>query len=470
MDKAALRERVDDIVGDLGELAADVWTFAEPALTETRSAAALADRLEGAGFRVTRGVGELPTAFVARAGDADGPSIGLLGEYDALPGLSQAVATERQPDPDRDAGHGCGHNLHGVGALGGALVVAEAIEEGALDGEIVYCGTPAEETLVGKAYMARAGAFDDLDAALAWHPADLSTVRLGTANALRSVEYTFSGAAAHAATQPESGRSALDAVQLMNTGIEYLREHMPDDARLHYVITDGGAAPNVVPARAAVKYFIRAPTMDGVDRLAGRVGDVAEGAALMTGTAVEPSLITATHAYRPSATVGTTVWENLAAAGPVPFAEEDRAFAQELQGTISAGDRDGRLARYPPGIRDEIADTALHSEAHAPFDQEDHSAGTADLGEVCRVTPTVQFRVAAWPVGTPPHTWQAVAASGDLGMAALPVAAKTFAGTAWDLLAEPGLLVDAASEHEAMMGPDPYEPAVPGDTDPPTPS
>lgn len=467
MNEETLCSAVDAEADRLRELARQIWETPEVALSEDESSRHLSAELEREGFDVERGIGGLPTAFVARYGTGS-PTIGVLGEYDALPGLSQAAKPEREPIREGSPGHGCGHNLHGVGALGGAIAAKRAID-GGLEGTIVYCGCPAEETLVGKPYMARAGAFDDLDAALAWHPSDLSRVRLETANALDSVEYVFEGKAAHAAAAPETGRSALDAVQLLNTGVEYLREHIPDDALLHYVITDGGDAPNVVPARAAVKYFVRAPTRSSVERLSARLDDVAEGAARMTQTEVTRRFITGCHSYRPNRTLGSEVWNTMQRVGSIDYTDADREFASELQDTVDRDTFESQLSSYPDDVIERIRGRHLYSEPVEPFDQGDHSNGTADLGEVCRITPTVQFRGATWPVGTPIHTWQAVAANGDFATKGVSFAAKVFAGTVYRLLTDPKILDEAWSEHEDRAGDREYTCSVPPDVDPPTP-
>lgn len=466
MDKDELFDDVDANGDRLQSLARQVWETPEVALEEETTADLLASELAGAGFDVKMGLGGLPTAFVAKYG-TESPTIGLLGEYDALPGLSQKVTTKREPISDGDPGHGCGHNLHGVGALGGAIAVKRAIDDGTLEGSVAYFGCPAEETLVGKVYMARAGAFDDLDAAIAWHPGDVSTVRLASANALDSIEYIFEGDSAHAATSPESGRSALDAVQLLSTGVEYMREHVHDEARFHYVVTDGGDAPNVVPSRAAVQVFVRSPTRDGVNRLSTWIDDIAEGAALMTQTEMNRRFVTGCHPYRPNETVGMQVWENMRQVEPIEYSDEERAFAEELRAQISESDRESRLERYPRDLRERIRERTFYTKPVEPFDRDDHSPGTADLGEVCAVTPTVQFRGAAWPVGTPPHTWQAVAASGGFGTRAVVFAAKVAAGTVYDLLESPSILADAAAEHEAATGNSEHESPVPEDVDSP---
>jgi aminobenzoyl-glutamate utilization protein B len=291
MTKDTIHERIEERRTDLVSLTRELWENPELGLQETESADLLATRLADEGFTVNRGVGGMPTAFVASYG-TEGPTIGILGEYDALPGLSQKSVARKEPVDEGAPGHGCGHNLFGVGSLGAAIAVKEAIERDDVDGTIRYYGCPAEETLVGKVYMARAGVFDGLDAALTWHPSHVSAPWKARSLAMNSIEYSFSGQSAHAADSPESGRSALDAVELMNTGVEFMREHIIDDARIHYSITDGGGAPNVVPAEASVWYFVRAPSRKGVDRITDWLDEVAEGATLMSQTTVDRRFLT----------------------------------------------------------------------------------------------------------------------------------------------------------------------------------
>ena len=266
MQSEALFEAVEAERDRLYGLADRIWSTPELGLHEEESSAALADALADAGFDVETGIGGMPTAFRAEYGTG-GPRIGLLGEFDALPSLSQTVNAERDPVEDGAPGHGCGHNLFGTAGVGAAIAVKRAIESGDLDGTVVFLGCPAEETLVGKVFMARAGAFDDLDAALTWHPNDLSHPQLKSSNALDSIQYRFEGESAHAAAAPWAGRSALDAVELLNAGSEYMREHLSEESRLHYVITDGGEAPNVVPETAEVWYYVRAPTRREVEQI-----------------------------------------------------------------------------------------------------------------------------------------------------------------------------------------------------------
>jgi aminobenzoyl-glutamate utilization protein B len=468
MEKKELFAEIEDRRADLEALATTIWETPELGLHEEESARTLGGALKDAGFSVDYGVGDLSTAFIASYGSGE-PEIGVLGEYDALPGLSQSVSTERDPIEPGGPGHGCGHNLHGTGAVGGAIAAKHFLEatDNSSVGTIKYFGCPAEEILVGKPYMAREGVFDGLDAALAWHPSDLSTVRFGTANALNSIEYQFTGEAAHAAASPEAGRSALDAVELLNIGVEYLREHIPNEARIHHVITDGGNAPNVVPADAAVWYYIRASTRETVENLTDRITDVARGAALMTDTEVSPRFVTGCYDYQPNETLGWEVWKNMKEVGEIEYTTADLEFASELQTTIDEDDRTSRLSRLPDELREEVHSNALHPTPVEPFDNGYRSPGTADLGDVSWIAPTVQFRGATWPVGTPAHTWQAVAANGGYGRTAVVFAAKVFAGTIYDLLTDHDLRDQIQAGFTSEIGDAAYESPLPDETTPP---
>lgn len=258
MEKAEIFDVVDEYEPKLTELGHHIWATPELSLYETESSERIQTFLDAEAFNINTGTGEIDTAFIAEYGSGE-PTIGILGEYDALPGLSQEVASERKPVHEDAPGHGCGHNLLGTGGVGAVVAIKEAIRDGSLSGTIRYYGCPAEEILAGKVFMARDGAFDDLDAAFIWHPNDLTYPKRGSALALNSLKFQFKGVSAHASASPSTGRSALDAVQLMNTGVEYLREHVSDSISIHYVITEGGEAPNVVPAEAEVWYYIRTP-------------------------------------------------------------------------------------------------------------------------------------------------------------------------------------------------------------------
>ncbi len=466
MGKATVFEWIDENEAQLRALAQRIWETPELGLHEEQSAAALIDALEAAGFDVERGIGDMPTAFVATYGTGD-PTIGILGEFDALPGLSQAVSAEREPIEEGAPGHGCGHNLFGTAGVGAAIGVARAIDEGEATGTIEFYGCPAEETLVGKVYMARAGAFDELDAALTWHPGTISTPKLGSSNALNSLTFTFEGEAAHAAAAPDSGRSALDAVELLNTGVEYMREHISDDARLHYVITDGGDAPNVVPAEATVWYYVRAPEREEVERNTAWLRDIADSAAAMTQTEVSERFLTGCYDYRPNGVVTDVIWRNMDAVGAIDYDDDDRAFAAELKATVPADRIESDLADVPEDVYDAAREEPLYAEPVEAFDRGDQTGGSTEVGDVSWITPTGQFTAATWAVGTPLHSWQAVAANGDFGQKAVAFAAKTLGGAAYDLLTDPELVDAATEEFEAEIGSGAYETPLPEEATPP---
>jgi aminobenzoyl-glutamate utilization protein B len=466
MSKQRLFDAVDARADDLRATARAIWETPELGLREEASAARLRDLLADRGFEVTSGVGGMPTAFVAEYGAGD-PRIGLLGEYDALPGLSQRVAAEPDPVEPDAPGHGCGHNLFGTAAAGAALAVAAAVDAGDVDGTVRFYGCPAEETLVGKVYMARAGVFDDLDAALTWHPSDFTRVKRGSALAMDSLRFAFEGEAAHAASAPEAGRSALDAVQLLDTGVEYLREHVPDGVRVHYALTAGGDAPNVVPAAAEGWYYVRAPDRAQVERVTEWLRDVAAGAARMTRTRVRERFVTGCYDILSNQALGDVLQRNLDAAGAVPFDEADRAFAADLQATLDPDRVESALASLPPADRERAAGRALHPEPVAPTDVERVASSSGDNGDVSYLAPMAQFYAATWPVGTPAHSWQAVAASGDLALAAVPYVARVLAGATYDLMADPALVRAAREEFESATAGRPYECPLPPDAEPP---
>jgi aminobenzoyl-glutamate utilization protein B len=468
MDKAALFERIDEDESRLVRIGKQLWDNPELGLQETEASRLLIEVLEEEeGFAVEAGVGGMPTAFVASYGNGS-PRIGILGEYDALPGLSQEVRAERTPVEEGDPGHGCGHNLFGTAGVGAAITVKEAIAAGGLDGTIVFYGCPAEEQLVGKTYMARAGIFDDLDAALTWHPADRSTPRMGSTNALNSITFTFEGESAHAGASPASGRSALDGVELMNTGVEYMREHISDDARMHYVITDGGDAPNVVPSESTVWYFVRAPDRAEVERNTEWLRDIGEAAAMMTQTSVSERFLTGCYDYRANETVSDVIWRNMREVGPIDYDRDDYEFAADLKATIPDDRIESRLADLPEDVYETVRNEALYPDPVSVFDRDHQSHGSTEVGDVSWITPTAQFRAATWPVGTPGHTWQAVAANGDFGLKGIVFAAKVLAGATYDLMANRETLAAAREEFEADVGEGNYESPLPEDTEPPS--
>ncbi|MEF8789509.1 MAG: amidohydrolase [Haloarculaceae archaeon] len=466
MSAEAVFETVDSSRERLYELAQELWETPELGLHEYESSELLVETLREEGFEVETDVGGMPTAFVATYGEA-GPKVGILGEFDALPGLSQKVKADRDPIEEGEPGHGCGHNLFGVAALGGAVAVKRAIESGDVEGTIRYYGCPAEETLVGKTYMARAGVFDDLDAALTWHPGDLSTPRLGSSNALNSIVFEFEGESAHAAGSPESGRSALDGVELMNTGVEYMREHISDDARLHYSIVDGGDAPNVVPAQASVWYFVRAPSREEVERNTEWLRDIAEAATMMSQTEVDERFLSGCYDYLANHTISDVIWEQMQAVGPIEYEEADHAFARDLLETVPDDRRAAELAGLPEAVRETVEDHALYPEPVEPYDEGDMTAGSTEVGDVSYITPTAQFSAATWPVGTPGHSWQVVASNGDFGQKGIAFAAKVLAGTAYELMTDPETLEAAREEFVEATDGEPYETPLPPEAEPP---
>lgn len=466
MGKQALITHIDDLSSELCAVAEDLWNNPELGLHEEQSAARLKAVLSAEGFSIESGTGSMPTAFIASYGESN-PRIGILGEYDALPGLSQAVRAERDPIEPEGPGHGCGHNLFGTAGIGAAIAIKRAIETGELEGTIEFFGCPAEETLVGKTYMARAGAFDELDAAVTWHPGTLTTPRRGSSNALNSLLFTFEGESAHAAGAPASGRSALDGVELMNIGVEYMREHISDDARVHYAITDGGQAPNVVPAEASVWYFVRAPTRAEVKRNTEWVRDIAEAAATMSQTEVRERFLTGCYDYQANETVTDVIWENMQEIDPVEYSDADRTFARNLQQTIPAERIEQNLDSLPEAVYDTVRDKALYTEPVPAYDEDEQSHGSTEVGDVSWITPTGQFRAATWPLGVPGHSWQVVAANGDFARNGMIYAAKVIAGTVYDLFDNPDILSEAQSEFEEAIGSDSYESPLPAEAQPP---
>jgi len=464
MEKSQLHEWIEEDQKRLSNIAMDLWENPELGLHEEQSAERLIEALEDEGFDIERDIGDMPTAFLAEYGDGE-PRIGLLGEYDALPGLSQKVSTEKEPVEEGEPGHGCGHNLFGTACLGAAVAIKRAIDRGDLEGTVVFCGCPAEETLTGKVYMARDGAFDDLDAAITWHPSDSNTVQTGSSLALNSIRYTFEGVSAHAAASPESGRSALDAVQLLGTGVEYMREHVIEEARVHYNVVEGGEAPNVVPPVSTVWFFIRAPKRKQVERITDWVDDIAAGAAKMTQTDHEKRMLTGCYDFQANGVVSDVLWENMQATDKQEFAEEDIECAAELQETFPEGALEERLEDIPEEQREAAAESALYTDPLGP-DVGRGSGGSTDVGDVSWVTPTGQIRATTWPLGVPGHSWQIVAADGDFAQEGMMYAAKVLAGATADLMDDAETLQAAREEFEEEIG-DAYETPLSPDLEPP---
>jgi aminobenzoyl-glutamate utilization protein B len=434
----------------LSYIAKEIWDHPEIALQETFAAKLLADELEAAGFQVEHGIGQMPTAFVASWGEGK-PIIGILGEYDALPGLSQQLGTTRVPVENGGPGHGCGHNLFGTASFGAALALKEAMIAHKIPGTIRFYGCPAEETLVGKTFMAKAGVFDDLDAALAWHPGDTNMVWYSSSLAMNSFKVNFYGVASHGAAAPHLGRSALDAAQLMDVGVNYMREHIIQEARVHSVITSGGQAPNVVPAYAQIWYFVRAPNREQVEEIYKWMLDIAKGAALMTGTTYDIDFVTGCYEMLPNRVISDLMHEKMNQVEPMHFTEQEIAFAAELQKTFPAGSLDYSYTSLEKSTRGGFtkADLAnpLWTKVLPHGDAVQVMPGSTEVADVSQITPTAQITTTCWPFGAPAHSWQITASSGSqIGFKGMAFAAKTLALTALELMTKPDVLQAAKDE------------------------
>ncbi|KPN30278.1 thermostable carboxypeptidase 1 [Halolamina pelagica] len=444
----------DDIEAEhdrLTALSEQLWENPELSLEEHDSAALLEEALREEGFTVESGVAGIDTAFVARYGD-EGPVVGTMGEFDALPGMSQAAKAEREPIEEGGPGHGCGHNLFGVGSLAGAIAVKRAIERGDARGSVVYFGTPAEEIGAGKVFMVRAGAFDDVDAVVSWHPDWLNTPGRGSCLAVDSFEMRFEGESSHAAAAPEAGRSALDGVQLLGNGIEYMREHVAESVRIHYVVSDGGQAANIVPEEAAMEVMVRAPDRAAVERVSERVRDAAEGAALMSGTDVDVTQTGGMYGVLPNDALADSIRSTMDAA-EFTLTDEQESFAADLKATLD----DPSYAGAPPERREEVAEAAMFGDPLDATDEGGVGSYSTDAGDVSWNVPLGRFRAATWPTGTPAHSWQAVAAGKELGTAGMLFAGKVVAGSLYDLLTDEELLAEARAEFEERKGDREYE-------------
>ena len=450
------------------DLSDRVWETPETNYEEYRSSDEHAFLLEKEGFRVTRGIANLPTAVMGEAGK-DGPVIAILGEFDALPGLSQvAGVAEERPLIEGGNGHGCGHNLLGSGSMLAAAAVKDYLDKNSLKGRVRYYGCPAEEGGSSKGFMVRAGVFDDVDIAISWHPAAFAGVNNPISLACNEINFHFSGRASHASATPHLGRSALDAVELMNVGVNYMREHMPSSARIHYAVTDtGGSAPNVVQARATVRYLVRARDLPELNSLVERVKKVADGAALMTETTVRSRIVSGDANL-----VGNTPLENLMHAqlerlGPPDFDEADHETARKFQGTFSQEDIASSYKRFNVTPK---KGQALCDGIFPPESGDGSIVGSTDVGTVSWVVPTVQMRGATYAIGTPGHSWQLVA-QGKLPAAhkGMEHAAKVMAGTAIELLANSDLIGAAKADHRNRLEGKPFVNPIPDDVQPPLP-
>jgi aminobenzoyl-glutamate utilization protein B len=443
-----------------------VWEIPEIAYTEHRSVAEHRAMLQEEGFRITENLAGIPTAIMGEAGEG-GPVIAILGEYDALPGLSQVAGiAEPKPLVPGGNGHGCGHNMLGSAALLAATAIKDLLAAQGIKGRVRYYGCPAEEGGAAKVFMVRAGHFSDVDIAITWHPSAINRVDDAMSLANTRVDFTFFGRASHAAAAPHLGRSALDGVELMNVGVNYMREHMPSDARIHYAMIDaGGVAPNVVQATAKVRYAIRARDLPGMRALVERVKKVASGAALMTETRVESAVVSAVSNLLGNAPLEEAMQRQFEHLGPPAFDAADRRYAAEIQGTLTEEDIASAYARAGVPAR---KDTPLCDFLVPLGTKGAPMMGSTDVGDVSWVVPTVQARVATHAIGTPGHSWQ-ITAQGKSGQAkkGMVHAAKVMAAVAAEALGEPSLIARARADHAARTRATPYECPLPANVSPP---
>ena len=442
--------------GEFAALSHQIWEYAELSLKEYRSAALYVEKLRAEGFSVRENLGGIPTAFSGSFGSGR-PVIGILGEFDALSGLSQA-AGEASPRPlePGGAGHGCGHNMLGAAAFAAACGVKRFLERSALPGTVVFYGCPGEEGGAAKAFLAREGVWKELDAALSWHPGDTYEVTTGTNNSCTQVLYRFQGVAAHAAGDPEHGRSALDAVELMNIGVQFLREHMKDEARIHYAIIDGGGvSPNVVQPEASVLYMVRSRDVPDTLALQERVDKIAEGAALMTETTYERVFIDGTANTLPNPPLEKCLYENMRALPLPEYTPEERAYAEALRKTYVSEGLPGLGAKKDPKIEGEVRALSeggkkdLNDFLLPYYSGEDFTPGSTDVGDVSWLTPTAQFTALCFPAGAPGHSWQNVSCGGSsIGDKGLLWAAGVLCGAAADLLTDPSILAAAREDFQ----------------------
>ena len=418
------------------ERAMRIWDYAELGYKEEKSTALLQQTLKDNGFTIQSGVAEIPTAFVASYGSGS-PVIGILAEFDALPGMSQQAVPEKRPIEGKIAGQACGHHLFGVASVAAGIEIKKLIEQKKFSGTIRVYGCPAEEGGSGKVYMVRAGLFNDVDVVIHWHPDEHNSVTMTSALANKSAKFRFKGIAAHASMSPEKGRSALDAVEAMDNMVNMMREHIPQETRIHYIITNGGKAPNIVPDFAEVYYYVRHPNKETVQNVFDRVVKAAQGAALGTDTQMEYEVIGGTHDLLLNKTLADDMQKNLEMVGGVSYTAEEIEFGKKLQSTFNF-----TYASVESAAQVRPLNTILTG-----------GQGSTDVGDVSYVVPTVGLEAATWIPGTPAHSWQAVACGGtEIGTKGMMVAAKTMALTAFDLFTTPTLITNAKEEFKKNLG------------------
>ncbi len=433
--QSAIVSTVENNQAALDHAALELWKFAELGYQEHQSSALLAQQLRDAGFNVETGIANEPTAFLASFKNGDGPVIAVLAEYDALPGLSQTL-NPVQESAGGHAGHGCGHNLFGAASIHSAIAVKAWMQANNIKGELRVYGTPAEEGGSGKVYMVRDGLFDDVDVSLHWHPGNVNSARQGDTMSNVSGKFRFYGTSSHAAAAPDKGRSALDGIEAMNAMVNLMREHIPDRTRIHYAITDGGKAPNVVPAYAEAYYYVRHNNPEIVRDVLERVKLAADGAALGTGTRVEFEAIGGVYSMLPNQALMNVMDRNLRSVGGIEWTPEEIALATEIQKTLTT--------------KPDLASVGQIEDAVIGGD----FGGSTDVSDVSWVTPTVGLSTATFVPGSAGHSWQNVVAAGStIGLKGAHLAAKTLALTTAELFQSPDVIAEATAEFERRRGP-----------------
>lgn len=451
-DKKAIVSNIEDKQDHYFSIAKQIWDFAELGYQEEKSAGLLKDELKKEGFSVEEGLAGMPTSFIASYGSGK-PIIAILGEFDALPGVSQTTSPFREEREEIEAGHACGHHLFGTGSMTASIHVKDWMKENNIEGTLRFYGTPAEEGGAGKVYMVRAGLFDDVDAVLHWHPSNSNSANASSSLANKSAKFRFYGVASHAAGSPWNGRSALDGVESMNMMVNMMREHISPESRIHHVITSGGEAPNVVPEFAEVFYYCRHPEMEMVKQNFEWMVEIAEAAAKGTQTKMEYEVIHGLYNVLPNETLSRVVYANLVELGGVEYTKEETEYAEKIVASFE----------YAANVSLDLAKNV------SPFKVDRRGkGGSTDVGDVSWAVPTAGLRTATWVPGTSAHTWQAVAAGGtSIGQKGMILAAKTLALSAVDYFRDPEVLAKAKQELDDLKGPNYKYESLLGDREPP---
>ena len=448
-DKQFVTAEIDKKSDSYKQVATDIWNYAELGFAEEKSAKRLEDLLAGEGFKVETGISGMPTAFVATFGSGE-PVIGILAEFDALPGLSQAATSTKQPVVEGGAGHACGHNLFGAASSGAAIALKEWLVKNKKVGTIKVFGTPAEEGGGAKVYMVRDGLFNDVSTVLHWHPSNANDASPESCLAIKQTMFRFYGKSAHAAASPQAGRSALDGLEAMNFMVNLMREHVPQETRIHYIIKQGGLAANVVPDFAEAEYMVRHPDARVLDEIWNRILEAAKGAAAGTGTTMKYEVISGSYNLLPNETLSKLMYNNLKQVGGITYSKEEVAFAKELQKSLTGN----------------VPDVSTVQTVE-PFHTGGFFPASTDVGDITWVVPTAGFGTATWVPGVPAHSWQAVCTGNSIGLKGMINAAKTIAMTGVDIFNNPEVIGKAKQELQQRVGPGFNYSSMIGDRKPP---